>query len=87
MLYAGFIAIIIISLFYFVTNQLGVLLAVRFLNGAALGIASTATGTIVAGIIPNERRGEGTGYYALSVTLAAAVSAFCRHVPHSARKF
>ncbi|AEO99992.1 MFS transporter [Weizmannia coagulans] len=76
MLYAGFIAILIISLFYFVTNQLGVLLAVRFLNGAALGIASTATGTIVAGIIPNERRGEGTGYYALSVTLAAAVGPF-----------
>ncbi|WP_276210938.1 MFS transporter [Heyndrickxia coagulans] len=76
MLYAGFIAILIISLFYFVTNQLSVLLAVRFLNGAALGIASTATGTIVAGIIPNERRGEGTGYYALSVTLAAAVGPF-----------
>jgi len=76
MLYIGFISILIITLFYFFTENLAVLLAVRFLNGAALGIASTATGTIVAGIIPNERRGEGTGYYALSVTLAAAVGPF-----------
>lgn len=39
-------------------------------------MASTATGTIVAKIIPNERRGEGTGYYALSVVLAAAFGPF-----------
>lgn len=41
-----------------------------------MGIASTATATIAAKIIPNERRGEGTGYYALSVVLAAAVRPF-----------
>ena len=38
--------------------------------------SSTATGTIVSKIIPNERRGEGTGYFALSVTLAAAIGPF-----------
>ena len=51
-------------------------LLIRFLHGAALGIASTATSTIVASIIPSERRGEGIGYYALSVTLAAAIGPF-----------
>lgn len=48
----------------------------RFLNGASMGAASTATGTIVAKIIPNERRGEGTGYYALSTTIASAFGPF-----------
>ncbi|MBE6185410.1 MFS transporter [Heyndrickxia ginsengihumi] len=76
MLYIGFIFILIITLLYFFVNSLALLLIIRFLNGAALGIASTATGTIVANIIPKERRGEGTGYYALSVTLAAAVGPF-----------
>ncbi|WP_018664678.1 MFS transporter [Heyndrickxia acidiproducens] len=76
MLYIGFAAIVAITLLYFFIQNLAVLLVVRFLNGAALGIASTATGTIVANLIPKERRGEGTGYYALSVTLAAAVGPF-----------
>lgn len=76
MLYIGFILFLITTFLYFAVNNLGFLLVNRFLNGAALGIASTATGTIVAKIIPNERRGEGTGYYALSVVLAAAVGPF-----------
>lgn len=76
MLYIGFIAILIVTLLYFVVNSMTTLLVIRFLHGAAFGMASTATGTIVASVIPNERRGEGTGYYALSVTLAAAVGPF-----------
>jgi MFS family permease len=41
-----------------------------------MGIASTATGTIVSKIIPDERRGEGTGYYTLSLTIAASLGPF-----------
>ncbi len=76
MLYIGFIFFLLTTCFYFFINSLPLLLVNRFLNGAALGVASTATGTIVAKIIPHERRGEGTGYYALSVTLAAAIGPF-----------
>jgi MFS family permease len=76
LLYIGFIFILITTLLYFIVTNLTILLIIRFLNGAALGVASTATGTIVASIIPNERRGEGTGYYALSTTLAAAFGPF-----------
>ncbi|WP_458414644.1 MFS transporter [Schinkia sp. CFF1] len=76
MLYIGFIFFLITTGIYFAVNNLSFLLVNRFLNGAALGVASTATGTIVAKIIPSERRGEGTGYYALSVVLAAAVGPF-----------
>lgn len=76
MLFIGFIALLVTSLLYFFINDLLFLYVIRFLHGAALGIASTATGTIVASIIPNERRGEGIGYYALSMTLAAAIGPF-----------
>ena len=76
MLFIGFISLLITTLLYFVVNGLMFLYVIRFLHGAALGIASTATGTIVASIIPSERRGEGIGYYALSTTLAAAIGPF-----------
>lgn len=76
MLYVGFTLFLITTCLYLLVNSMEMLLANRFLNGAAMGIASTATGTIVAKIIPSERRGEGTGYYTLSLTLAAAVGPF-----------
>jgi len=76
MLVIGFILFLLTTCLYFIVNSLAFLLINRFLNGAALGVASTATGTIAAKIIPNERRGEGIGYYALSVTLAAAIGPF-----------
>lgn len=76
MLYSGFTFFLVTTCLYFMANSLTFLLYNRFFNGVAFGITSTATGTIVAKIIPNERRGEGTGYFALSVTLAAAMGPF-----------
>lgn len=76
MLYIGFTFFLITTCLYVLVNSMGFLLINRFLNGAAMGIASTATGTIVAKVIPNERRGEGTGYYTLSLTIAAAIGPF-----------
>ncbi|MFL0197467.1 MFS transporter [Clostridium sp. WILCCON 0269] len=76
MLYIGFTFFLITTCLYILVNSMGFLLINRFLNGAAMGIASTATGTIVAKVIPNERRGEGTGYYTLSLTIAASIGPF-----------
>lgn len=76
MLYIGFIFFLITTCLYFFVNNMTLLLINRFINGAGMGIASTATGTIVATIIPHERRGEGIGYYALSVVIAAAIGPF-----------
>lgn len=76
MLYLSFVFYLMTTLLYFVVNSLAFLLAIRLFQGAAFGMTSTATGTIAAEIIPNERRGEGTGYYALSTTLAAAIGPF-----------
>lgn len=64
------------SLLYFIQINIGFFLFVRFLHGATLGFAGTATGTIVAKIIPANRRGEGIGYYSMSSTLATAIGPF-----------
>lgn len=76
MLYAGLIAFILTSLLYFVNVGIIFLLLTRLLQGVALGVASTATGTIVAEIIPANRKGEGIGYYSMSITTATAVGPF-----------
>ncbi|WP_417760354.1 MFS transporter [Shewanella sp.] len=49
---------------------------VRFIQGIGFGAASTATATIMAEIVPEERRGEGTSYFSLFVTLATAIGPF-----------
>ena len=42
----------------------------RFAQGIAFGLGTTATGTIVAEIVPVARRGEGMSYYSSSMILA-----------------
>ena len=73
MLYAGIVFYLLTTILYFSLDSLFTLYIVRFLNGIGYGIASTATSTIVSSIIPAERRGEGINYYALSMSLAAAI--------------
>ncbi|AJS60437.1 MFS transporter [Paenibacillus sp. IHBB 10380] len=73
MLYIGLICGLVTSALYFQVDSLLLLLLNRFLHGISFGIAATATNTIVVGLIPPERRGQGIGYFALSITLAAAV--------------
>lgn len=75
-LFLGLILFAVTTLLYFVANTLFLLLINRLLHGIALGIASTATGTIVAQIIPSTRRGEGIGYYSLSAIIATAIGPF-----------
>lgn len=72
----GIVCDLLFSLTYFVAQTMPLLLAVRFLHGCAYGAASTALGTIVSRMVPQERRGEGLGYYMLSNALSAAVGPF-----------
>jgi len=75
-LFIGLMLFTVTTLFYFIQLGIGFLLMTRFLHGITLGIASTATGTIVAQIIPTKRKGEGIGYYSMSATLATAIGPF-----------
>lgn len=72
----GLIFFFITSVFYFFMFNLSTLIINRLLNGAAVGIASTATGTIIAEILPDSRKGEGIGYYSLSGIFATAIGPF-----------
>lgn len=64
------------SLLYFWADSLPLLLTLRFLHGIGFGMATTATGAIVADLVPNERRGEGLGYYAMFMNLAMVIGPF-----------
>ncbi|MGN5884149.1 MFS transporter [Staphylococcus simulans] len=61
---------------YFLINSLFVLIIVRLIHGIAFGMSSTTTGTYSSTIVPEGRKGEGIGYYALSTTVASAVGPF-----------
>ncbi|WP_413789037.1 MFS transporter [Bacillus kandeliae] len=75
-LFIGLTLFVLTTLLYFVNYGINFLLINRFLHGITLGMASTATGTIVAQIIPTTRKGEGIGYYSMSATLATAIGPF-----------
>lgn len=68
--------LVIATLLYFVTVSVEMMLTVRFLHGIGFGIATTATGIIVAQVMPIARSGEGIGYFSLGVVLAIAVGPF-----------
>lgn len=76
-LYSGLILGLGMTLLYFAANSYLPLLIIRFFHGAAFGIATTATTTIAASIIPKERRGEGMAYFiSLGITLSTAIGPF-----------
>lgn len=65
--------VLIFTLMYFIPLGIFGLIILRFLHGMAMGYAFTATGTIVAQIIPASRNGEGIGYFSMSVVLSTAI--------------
>lgn len=64
------------TLLYFSADTILALLLIRFIHGIGFGMGTTATGSIVASIIPDSRRGEGMGYFVLSSNLAMVVGPF-----------
>jgi MFS family permease len=75
-LFIGIVFFILTLLLYFVNFGINFLLVTRLLHGIAGGMVGTATGTIVAQIIPASRKAEGIGYFSMSATLATAIGPF-----------
>src|SRR5699024_6540451 len=65
--------IIMLHIILFLFLNIYLLLIVRVVQGIGVGLATTATGTIVSQIIPPSRTGEGIGYFSSSVVLAQAI--------------
>ncbi|HZH62041.1 MAG TPA: MFS transporter [Metabacillus sp.] len=72
----GVVLFFVSACFYFIDIHIGFLLFNRFIQGIFVGIIGTAAGTIIASILPSSRKGEGIGYYSLSVILATAIGPF-----------
>lgn len=75
-IYFSLVLYLIAALLYFPAHDLNLLLLIRFIHGIAFGAATTAMITAVMDMIPDSRRGEGTGYFALSTTIATAIGPF-----------
>lgn len=75
-LYIGLTIFLISSLINVFISTLYPLYIVRFLQGIGFGLTSSTTGVIMAHIVPPTRRGEGTSYYTMFVTLGTAVGPF-----------
>lgn len=72
----GLFLAVLTCLLYFIEAGIGFLILVRLLHGIAVGIAATATATVVAHLVPASRRGEGLGYFGASSSLATAIGPF-----------
>lgn len=59
---------------YFFAATLLTIMAVRFLQGGFMGLTSVSGNTIAIDVIPSRRRGEGMGFYGLTINLAMSLS-------------
>ena len=69
--------------FYRFVTIIGVLLLIRVIHGIGYSASTNATGTIVADVVPKERRAQGIGYYgfvtAASLALGPAAALLMFH--------
>lgn len=72
----GVIAFSITTFGYIWIHEFGALLTLRFIHGLSFGLLTTATGTLVANIVPTERHGEGIGYFSMAMNLAMVLGPF-----------
>ena len=72
----GVFIFLIGSILYMNIHSLSALLLLRVLHGIGFGMSTTATGAIVENVIPEQRKGEGMGYYATFMNLAMVVGPF-----------
>ncbi|GAB7386397.1 MFS transporter [Bacillaceae bacterium] len=76
--------VLLISLFIFFLASIGYFLvdsiigiwSLRFFHGIGFGMATAALGALAADIIPDGRKGEGMGYFVLTMNLAIIVGPF-----------
>ncbi|TLS37184.1 MFS transporter [Pseudalkalibacillus caeni] len=64
------------SFLYVWTDDFYLLMGLRFFHGVWFSIVTTVAGAIAADIVPNKRRGEGLGYFAMSMNLAMVFGPF-----------
>ncbi|WP_347862115.1 MFS transporter [Salimicrobium sp. PL1-032A] len=76
MVIAAFVIFFISSGLYFFADSFVSLLVIRFLQGIGFGVGTTVMGALAADVVPNDRKGEGMGYFAMSMNLAMVAGPF-----------
>ncbi len=61
------------TLGYFMTDQVWLIIILRIVHGIGFGINSTAVVSLATDYIPEERLGEGIGYFGLGQVLSSAI--------------
>lgn len=59
---------------YFFATTMWTIMAIRFFQGGFMGLTSVSGNTIAIDVIPSGRRGEGMGFYGLTINLAMSLS-------------
>jgi MFS family permease len=67
---------LVATILYFIPSTVFSLLLLRLFHGIGFGMSTTAAGTIVAEVVPDSRKGEGMGYYGLTMNPAMAIGPF-----------
>ena len=72
-LFAFFVFAFMFGGYLFAATMLTIM-AVRFIQGGFMGLTSVAGNTIAIDVIPSSRRGEGMGFYGLTINLAMSLA-------------
>lgn len=86
------LALLLYALFfcgYLIATTIVMLIVLRFIQGLTWGVTTIAGSTIAVDIIPDNKRGEGIGYFALSTTLGMSFGPviglfICHHFGYTA---
>lgn len=73
LLYTGIGLCVLATALYPFADSVNMLLLLRILFGIGFGMSSTVIPTFVSQVIPQERIGEGIGYFGLSTSLAMSI--------------
>ena len=63
-------------LLYFLVDDIGLLLIVRFIHGIGFGASANAIVTIATSILPKKRFGEAFGYFMIGTTIAVGLGPY-----------
>lgn len=70
---ASFACFLLVSLGYPLAATMTGFFVLRLLHGLVWGVITTSGNTLAIDIVPSERRGEGIGYYGMSMNIAMAL--------------
>ena len=70
----AFVLFALLFIGYFFAATMLTIMLVRFLQGGFMGMTSVSGNTITIDVIPSKRRGEGMGFYGLTINLAMSLA-------------